>query len=452
MDSIFTKMSKLEFMNDRRAPISVKTQGLIAYKLYQLESGRKRYAEVLTEILDNHWNAPELLATLDQIVVMVEPHLVPAQLVIEEEEWNRGGRSRKEFNKPTFASELEAVRDFIRNRKDDIQTEIANGMPIWSKRPDPPFAIPEDGDFAKGFLQLTENTLAGAARTGDIEAIKQHIAEGADVNELLFEMPPLTWAVTMGQIEAAELLLQHGADINGRNRDRNTALHLAVFLGRAEIAKLLIKNGADVNAKNNDGATPIDLLGVPWEMTQFLSKPLGIKLEQEQVEAGKAEIAKILRVSNPSEGENTFSVEEIWDAASNGNLNMVKRAIANGIDVNMKDPKSGGTMLAAAALMGHMEIVALLLEHGADVNARSKDGGTALHAAAFLGRVETVKLLLDKGADTTLRHKMGSTAIDGAKLNWLLTKGILGTLNIEVDAAEVKAGRAEVVKLISRHK
>ena len=452
MDSIFTKMSKLEFMNDRRAPISVKTQGLIAYKLYQLESGRKRYAEVLTDILDNHWNAPELLAALDKIVVMVELHLVPAQLVIEEEEWNRGRGSRKKFNKPTFASELEQIRDFIRNRKDDIQTEIANGMPIWSKRPDPPFAIPEDGDFAKGFLQLTENTLAGAARTGDIKAIKQHIAEGADVNELLFEMPPLTWAVTMGQIEAAELLLQHGADINGRNRDRNTALHLAVFLGRAEIAKLLIKNGADVNAKNNDGATPIDLLGVPWEMTQFLSKPLGIKLEQEQVEAGKAEIAKILRVSNPSEGENTFSVEEIWDAASNGNLNMVKRAIANGIDVNMKDPKSGGTMLAAAALMGHMEIVALLLEHGADVNARSKDGGTALHAAAFLGRVETVKLLLDKGADTTLRHKMGSTAIDGAKLNWLLTKGILGTLNIEVDAAEVKAGRAEVVKLISRHK
>jgi ankyrin repeat protein/spore coat protein CotH len=451
MDSIFTKMSKLEFMNDARAPISVKTQGLIAYKLFQFESGRQQYAEVLTEILDNHWNTTELLATLDKIAVMVEPHLVPAQRVIEEE-WSRGGGSWRQSSKPTFASELEAARDFIRNRKSDIQTEIANGMPVWSKRPDPPFAIPEDGDFMKGFLKSIEDTLVGAVRTGDIEAIKQHIAEGADVNALYFEMPPLTWSATMGQTEAAELLLQHGADINGRNRDRNTALHLAVFLGRAEIAKLLIKNGADVNAKNNDGATPIDLLGVPWEMTQFLSKPLGIKLEQEQVEAGKAEIAKILRVSNPSEGENTFSVEEIWDAASNGNLNMVKRAIANGIDVNMKDPKSGGTMLAAAALMGHMEIVALLLEHGADVNARSKDGGTALHAAAFLGRVETVKLLLDKGADTTLRHKMGSTAIDGAKLNWLLTKGILGTLNIEVDAAEVKAGRAEVVKLISRHK
>ena len=174
MDSIFTKQSKLDFMNDARAPISVKTQGLIAYKLYQFESGRRRYREVLTEILDKHWNASELLAALDKIAIMVEPHLVSAQRVIEED-WDRGRWSREKSNKPTFESELEAARNFIRNRKDDIQTEIANGMPIWSKRPDPPFAIPEDGDFAKGFLQLTENTLAGAARTMEISKPSNNI-------------------------------------------------------------------------------------------------------------------------------------------------------------------------------------------------------------------------------------------------------------------------------------
>ena len=451
MDSVFTKHSKLEFMNDARAPISVKTQGLIAYKLYQFESGRRQYREVLTEILDKHWNTAELLASLDKIAVMVEPHLVPTQRVIEEE-WNRGGRSWEKFSQPTFESELEAARNFIRNRKNDIQREIADGMPIWRKRPDPPFAIPEDGNFMKGLANLTENTLVGAARTGDIKAIKQHIAEGADVNDMLFEMPPLTWAVMMRQTEAAELLLQHGADINGRNRDGNTALHLAIFLGYAEIAELLIKNGADITARNGDGATPTDLLGVPWEMTKFTARQLDIQLEEKQVKTGKAEIAKLLNVSNQSEGENTFSVEKIWDAASKGNLSVVKQAIANGMDVNMKDPKSGGTLLASTALMGHTEIVALLLEHGADINARSKDGGTALHAAAFLGRVETVKFLLDKGADTTLRHKMGGTAIDGAKLNWLLARGIIKTLKVDVDAAEVKAGRAEVVKLLSPHK
>ena len=611
MDSIFTKMSKIEFMNDRRAPISVKTQGLIAYKLYQFETGRQRYAEALTEILDNHWDASELLAELERVAVIVEPHLVPAQQAIEEE-WDRDRNRWGKSKKPTFASELEKVRDFIRNREDDIQAEIADGMPEWRKRPDPPFAIPEDGDFSKGFLKLMENTLAGAARDGDLEAIKQHIAEGADVNALHFDMPPLTWAAMMGQTEATELLLQNGANINGKNKDENTALHLAVFLGRAEIAELLLKNGADISARNDDGATAIDILGVPWEMTEFLTKLMGIALEQKQVEDGKAkiremfgtaaklntktlsnvpansadlwaaartgdlqaikryiekggdinaldnsfrlsamswsalhgqtevvqflikngadvniksgdgatplhsaaflgrvdvaklllensadikarnndgatpadvlsinwetttfvcsligvdieeediavikngrnEIAKLFGIDGVLGEAGTFSAQRLSGVAFTGDIAAMKQALADGADPNTKDPQSGSTLLAIAALMGHTEVVAVLLEHGADVNVKSKDGGTALHAAAFLGRADTVKLLLEKGADTTLKNGMGSPAIDGAKLDWTFTKGIIGMLQIEVDEAEVKAGRTEVVKLISQH-
>ena len=456
MDSIFTKMSKLEFMNDRRAPISVKTQGLIAYRLYQLESGRKRYAEVLTEILEEHWNASEMLAALDEIAVMVEPHLVSAQRVIEEE-WDRGGRRWGSSKKPTFESELEAARDFIRNRKSDILAEIADGMPVWRKRPEPPFVISADGDFMKGVLKLIADTIAGAARTGDLEAIKQHIAEGTDVNALHFEMPPLNWAVTMGQTAAAELLIQHGADVNGRNRDDNTALHLAMFLGRAETAELLLKSGADVNARNNDGATPIDTLTVPWEMTKMGAGFMAVELKREQVETGRAKIREILSADAKFETEilrnsqnNSNTAQSLSEAAFTGDIPAMKRALADGADPNTKDPQSGSRVLALAALMGHTEVVALLLEHGADINARSQDGGTALHAAAFLGRAETVKLLLEKGADTTLRNNMRSPAIDGAKLNWLITKGILAMLKLDVDEAEVKTGRAEVIKLLEK--
>ncbi|RKU39428.1 hypothetical protein C6496_01490 [Candidatus Poribacteria bacterium] len=448
MDSIFTKQSELEFMNDARAPISVKTQGLIAYKLYQSESGRQQYRKVLTEILDKHWNTAELLATLDKVAVRVEPHLVPAQRVIEEE-WGRGGGGGNE-SKPTFESELEAARDFIRNRKDDIQREIADGMPIWNKQPDPPFAIPEDGDLMKGFLKLTENTLIGAARAGDIAAIKQHIAEGADVNEMRFEMPPLAWAAMMGQTAAAELLLEHGADIKGRNQDGNTALHLAAFLGRAETAELLINNGADVKAKNGDGATPIDILAVPWEMTQFLSRSLGVKLEQEQVAAGKAKIAEMLKVEPPS--ESGAVIGDIWAAAFTGNTEALKQALADGADPNAMNMEFGSTLLSTTALMGHTAAVAMLLEHGADINAKSRDGGTALHAAAFLGHAETAKLLLEKGADTTIQDSQGATPLEATKVDWQLTQFVAGMLQIEVDEAEVKAGRAEVAKLLTGQK
>ncbi len=445
MDSVFTKESKIDFMNDPRAPISVKTQGLIAYKLYQSESGRQRYREVLTEILDKHWNTAELLATLETIAVRVEPHLVPAQRVIEEE-WDRGGRWGQ-VTKPTFESELEAARTFIRNRKNDIQREIADGMPRWNKRPDPPFAIPEEDDFIEQLIKFTENTLVGAARRGDIKAIKQHIAKGADVNDMRFEMPPLAWAAMMGHTAAAELLLQHGADINGRNRDGNTALHLAVFLGHAETAELLIKNGADINTKNGDGAAPIDLLGVPWEMTRFMTDMFGIKLEQEQVETGRAKIAEMLNVKLASASQ--VVTNDIWTAAFTGNTEALKQALTDGADVNARNLQSGATLLITAAVAGHTEAVAALLEHGADINARGRDGGTALHAAAFFGHAETVKLLLQKGADTTLQNNDGATPLDTTKVDWELTQFVAGMLQIKVDEAEVKAGRAEVVKLLA---
>ena len=173
--------------------------------------------------------------------------------------------------------------------------------------------------------------------------------------------------------------------------------------------------------------TPVDVLSVDWETTAFVCSLIGMDIETAEIavmKKGRNEIAKLFGVDGVLGEAGAFSAQRLSGAAFAGDIAAMKQALAERADPNTKDPQSGSTLLATAALMGHTKIVALLLEHGADVNVRSRDGGTALHAAAFLGRTETVKLLLGKGANTTLRNNTGSTAIDGAKLDWLITKGI----------------------------
>lgn len=444
-DSLFTNF-KMDFRRNTRAPISVKTQGLIAYRLYQLETGRDRYAKTIMELLKNHWNEEELVAELDRVAVMIQPYLLPEQREFQEEEW--GGRGKKK----TFENELANVRNFIRTRESEILEEIGNGMPLWRAKPNPPFVMGPDGFDMKKFIRLPEEGLWHAARIGDIPAMKRYIAEGADVNapDDDLNMTPLAWSVTYGQTEATRLLIENGADVNMKDDNSSTPLHGAAVFGRADVAKLLVENGANLQVRNNDGATPADALHLDWRTTAFIGGMVGVEVEENVavMQSGRNEIAKLFGVKE-FDSKSIPAAQDLSGAVFTGDLASVKQALTEGADPNAKDPQSGSTLLATAALMGHTKVVALLLEHGADVNAKSRDGSTALHTAAFLGRVETVKLLLEKGADTTLRNNTGGTAIEGANLDWTFTKGIIGMLQIEVDEAEVKAGRNKVIALLS---
>lgn len=447
-DALFTNFNMRKMGRNSSAPKSVKTQGLIAYRLYQLEEGRERYAKTMMDILENHWNEATLLAEVDRISVMIEPHLIPAQRSFQEKEKWDGGESI------SFSEKLDEARHFIRTRKSEVLAEITGGMPIWKRRPNPPIVMgPEgfDSKFMRQFIELPEDNLWGAARTGDLKGIKRYLAEGADINELSPEtnISPLSWATMMGHAKAAELLIQLGADVNVRQEDGGTPLHIAASLGRAEIAELLIKEGADVNAKNRGGGVPASALHIPWGMLKFMTGMFDIELEQKEVEAGRAKIAEMLNVNPSSKPQGVAN--DVWEAVFIGDLKVVEQAIADGTDVNARNPQFGEPMLSTAALMGHTEIMTFLLEKGVDINARNGDGNTALHAAAFLGRADAVELLLEHGVDANVRNNDGGSAMDSATLDWEITQGILGFLQIEVDEAEVKAGRAKVVRLLTQH-
>ena len=446
-DALFTNFNMRDMRRRSGAPVSVKTQGLIAYKLYQLEEGRERYAKTLMDILENHWNEVKLLAEVDRIEVMIEPHLIPAQrLYREKEDWDEG-------ETVSFSDKLDETREFIRTRKSAILSEISGGMPIWNRRPHPPIVIgPDgfDGKFMKQFIELPEDNLWGAARTGDLDGINRYLSEGAEINELSPEtnISALSWATMMGEIEAAKLLIEHGADLNVRQEDGGTPLHIAVTLGRAEIAELLIKEGADVDAKNRGGQVPASGLHIPWGMLKFMMGMFDIKLEQKEVEAGRAKIAKMLNVEFVSRPQR--AANDVWDAAFIGDFDMVKKAVSDGLDVDARNPVSGDPLLFTASLMGHTDIVSFLLEKGADINIQNRDGNTSLHAAAFLGRADAAELLLKHSINVHTRNNQGGSAIDNARLDWETTQAILNIIRvIEVNKAEVMAGRTKIIRLLS---
>ena len=97
-----------------------------------------------------------------------------------------------------------------------------------------------------------ESSIHDAANGGNIEAVKQHIAAGADVNAKGEEgLTPLQYATFHGHKEVAELLIAKGADVNAKDEGGETPLLYAATFGHKEIAELLIAEGADVNAKDD---------------------------------------------------------------------------------------------------------------------------------------------------------------------------------------------------------
>jgi ankyrin repeat protein len=100
-------------------------------------------------------------------------------------------------------------------------------------------------------------------------------------------------------------------------------------------------------------------------------------------------------------------------AAIRGNVDAVKALIARDADVN----KPGWAPLHYAASAGsprHTEIIALLLEHHAFIDATSPNGTTPLMMACHYGSGDAVQLLLNEGADPTMRNQLGLTAADFA--------------------------------------
>lgn len=143
-----------------------------------------------------------------------------------------------------------------------------------------------------------------AVMTGNMEALKQHIAAKSNLNEKdpFGGSSPLISASLFGKTEMAKLLIEAGADLNFRNNDGSTALHTASFFCRPEIVKMLLDKHADKAIKNKYGQNAYETVSGPFAAVKAsydglgkMLEPMGLKLDYAYLEKTRPEIAAMLK-------------------------------------------------------------------------------------------------------------------------------------------------------------
>ena len=193
----------------------------------------------------------------------------------------------------------------------------------------------------------------------DMEVLQSVIHRGADVNATNKQnVTALMLASQMGNLDAMNVLLSAGANHTTANANGDTWIHYAIYGDCSkEVLQLIIDEGADVNATNNENVTALML------------------------------------------------------ASKKGNINAMNVLITAGADQTIEDADGNQWIHCAVHEYCTKEVLQLIIDLGADVNARNKQNITALMLASFVGNRDAMKVLLSAGANKATENVVGNTWI-----------------------------------------
>ena len=187
-----------------------------------------------------------------------------------------------------------------------------------------------------------------AVDAGDLNAVRQFLESGADVQELDSRgAPPLHVAAASGHLQIAQLLVESGADVNFLIEEGGTPLMSAASCLQPQIIEFLLFKGGQPNKKGADGRFPLAYAFQP----PFLAVDKQLRCIQLLLAAG-AEI----------NDRTDFGSTPLMNAAWYGNKEAVEELLRNGADPLLEDNK-GRTAAMLAFERGHDELAKLLKNH-----------------------------------------------------------------------------------------
>jgi uncharacterized protein len=365
-----------------------------------------------------------------------------------------------------------------RNRAGVMPLELAaiNGNPAILER-----LIKAGADVSSPLNSSGDTALMMASRSGRAGAVKALLDHGAQINakETWADTTALMWAVSEGNHDVVKLLIDRGADANARTKfvpsatgrgfegatpvaakadqapEQNaggllTPLMFAAREGDLESARMLVAAGAQVNAVDGDGkdALGLAIFNGSYEVASFLI--------DQHADVNRADAQKFTPLFWAVDRRNMETAPNFPWVVTTDPLPLIRKLLDAGADVNfvvnntprarMRDGSPRivfATALMRAAFSGDIELVKLLLAHGADPKVISKDSETTLMAACGTGfipgyskgrtpaeRLEVVKLLIELGQDVNAADDYGITPLmvagnigDVPIIQYLIDKG-----------------------------
>ncbi|HEX6998040.1 MAG TPA: ankyrin repeat domain-containing protein [Gammaproteobacteria bacterium] len=301
---------------------------------------------------------------------------------------------------------------------------------------------------AQGHPDMIRELLAhGAdpnARSNVEEWERQRTAEPRDKWLPPGGLTPLLFAAREGCLGCIPVLVEGGADVDATTPDGLSAVVLALINGHYDVAGALVEAGTDVNLYDYTGRGAL-YAAIDFNTMPASNRPAPKVLENRLtaldvarmlLERGADPNARLTRMppyrAKLDRGNDMLfqaGTTPMLRAAKAGDVAAMRLLLEFGADPTLAPERSGINPLMAAAGLGSAEqdtagrykteqqaidAIALLLEHGLDVNATDARGRTALHGAALQGYNEVIEFLAANGARLDVKDNDGFTPLDTA--------------------------------------